>query len=138
MSFKKLKVYQKSYKLALDIFHISKSFPKQENYSLTDQIRRASRAICANIAEAYRARSYPKFFSSRIRIADSETSEMQVWIDFAKDCGYISQDVHQTLLDGYREVGKMLGTMVTYPERFVPRNYRISDEIFSAYEDDLE
>jgi len=121
MSFKKLKVYQKAYELAMDVFEASKSFPKEETYSLTDQMRRASRSICSNIAEAYRERTYPKFFASKIKGADAETSEMLVWIDFAEDCGYISDEVHQSLTERYKEVGKMLGSMASHPERFVPK-----------------
>ncbi|MEE9167003.1 MAG: four helix bundle protein [Candidatus Neomarinimicrobiota bacterium] len=121
MSFKKLKVYENAYQLAMDVFKVSKSFPKEETYSLTDQMRRASRSICANIVEAYRERTYPRFFSSKIRGADAETSEMLVWIDFAKDCGYISSEVHQSLGERYKEIGRMLGSMATHPERFIPR-----------------
>ena len=86
LGFKSLKVYQLAYKLALEIFEISKGFPKEEVYSLTDQIRRSSRSVCTNIAEAYRKRRYPKHFTSKISDADGEASETTVWLDFVFDC----------------------------------------------------
>ncbi len=90
MSFKNLLAYQKRFELAMEIFEISKYFPKEETYSLTDQIRRASRSTCANIAEAYRKRNYPKHFISKLADSDSENSETQVWLDFSEACKYIS------------------------------------------------
>lgn len=92
MSFKKLLAYQKAFELSMEIFELSKSFPKEETYSLTDQIRRSSRAICANMAEAYRKREYQKHFISKLTDADSENSETQVWIDFANSCKYINTE----------------------------------------------
>jgi four helix bundle protein len=121
MSFKELNVYQIAYKLAMDIFEITKTFPKEERYSLTDQVRRSSRSICSNIAEAYRKRRYPKHFSSKISDADSEASETTVWIDFAQSCGYIDDECRTTLLNQYNEVGKMLGGMANNPEKFLPK-----------------
>lgn len=120
-NFKDLKVYQLAYKLAMEIFHLSKSFPKEETYSLTDQIRRASRSVCTNIAEAYRKRRYPRHFTSKITDADSEASETTVWVDFARDCGYIVTTIHDSLLLRYEEVGRMLGSMADHPEKFVPK-----------------
>lgn len=119
--FKDLKVYKLSYKLAMDIFNISKKFPKEELYSLTDQIRRSSRSVCGNIAEAYRKRRYPKHFTSKITDADGEASETTVWLDFALDCGYITKEIHTPLIDDYEEVGKMLGSMANHPEKFLPK-----------------
>jgi four helix bundle protein len=120
-SFKSLKVYQMSYESALEIFEISKSFPKEEKYSLTDQIRRSSRSVCANLAEAYRKRRYPKNFTSKISDSDGEASETIVWIDFAYDCKYIDEDTKNKLIRKYEEVGKMLGAMANSPERFLPK-----------------
>lgn len=117
-----LKVYQLAYKLAMDIFNASKSFPKEEKYSLTDQIRRSSRSIAANIAEGFRKRQYPKMFVSKLADADGEATETQVWLDFARDCEYLSPKLHTALIKGYEEVGKMLGTMMSMPEKFMPRN----------------
>ncbi len=118
--YRDLKVYQLAYKLAMEIFNETKSFPKDERYSLTDQIRRSSRSVAANIAEAYRKRQYPKMFVSKLADSDGETTETQVWLDFARDCGYLSAERHDELMKSYEEVGKMLGSMMAHPERFAP------------------
>lgn len=115
-----LRVYQLAYRLAMEIFHLSKAFPKDERYSLTDQIRRSSRSIAANIAEGYRKRQYPNMFASKMADADAEATETQVWLDFARDCGYISSEKHADLINSYEEVGRMLGSMITAPEKFKP------------------
>jgi len=120
--FKSLKVYQMAYKLAMEIYHLSKSFPKEETYSLTDQIRRSSRSVCTNIVEGYRKRIYPKHFSSKMTDADGECSETIIWLDFAKDCTYISLKKHKELQEQYLEVGKMLGAMIENPKKFFPKN----------------
>jgi four helix bundle protein len=120
-SFKSLKVFQLSYELAMDIFEMTKNFPKEEKYSLTDQIRRSSRSVCSNIAEAYRKRKYPKNFTSKITDADGEASESIVWINFAFDCKYISEEIKEKLLKKYEEVGKMLGSMANNPEKFLTK-----------------
>ena len=117
-----LKVYQLAYKLAMDIFNISKSFPREEKYSLTDQIRRSSRSVAANIAEGFRKRQYPKMFVSELADANGEATETQVWLDFAHDSSYMSPNLHAELVKGYEEVGKMLGTIMSMPEKFMPRN----------------
>lgn len=119
-----LKVYQLAYKLAMDIFNATKLFPKEEKYSLTDQIRRSSRSIAANIAEGFRKRQYPKMFVSKLADADGESTETQVWLDFARDCEYMTPQLHAELVKGYEEIGKMLGTMMSMPEKFMPRNLR--------------
>ena len=119
-----LKVYQLAYKLAMDIFNASKSFPKEEKYSLTDQIRRSSRSIAANIAEGFRKRQYPKMFVSKLADSDGEAAETQVWLDFARDCEYMNPKLHAELIKGYEDVGKMLGSMMSMPEKFMPRNMR--------------
>jgi four helix bundle protein len=116
-----LKVYQLAYKLAMEIFHASKAFPKEEKYSLTDQMRRSSRSVAANIAEGLRKRQYPKMFVSKLADADGEATEAQVWLDFARDCEYLLPTRHSELVKGYEEVGKMLGTMMSMPEKFAPR-----------------
>lgn len=115
-----LKVYQLAYELAMDIFHLSKSFPKEETYSLTDQIRRSSRSVAANIAEGFRKRRYPNMFVNKLTDSDGEATETQVWLDFALDCGYMSKTNRDRLTDGYEQVGKMLGGMMKDPARFVP------------------
>ena len=113
-----LKVYQLAYRLAMEIFTLSKSFPKEERYSLTDQIRRSSRSVAANIVEAFRKRRYPNMFVSKLADADGEAAETQVWVDFAHDCGYLSQKKHDELIGGYEEVGRMVGGMMASPEKF--------------------
>jgi len=118
MSFKKLLSYQKAFELSMEIFELSKSFPKEETYSLTDQIRRSSRSICANIAEAYRKRLYPKHFISKLSDSDSENSETQVWIDFSFSCNYINSEQQQNLSTKSIEVGKLINFMINFPEKF--------------------
>lgn len=119
--FKSLKVYQLAFDLAMEIFKISKRFPKEETYSLTDQLRRASRSVCSHLAEGYRRRRYPKDFTSKISVADGEASETMVWIDFSFRCKYVSEQQHTSLIERYMEVGKMLGSMADNPEKFIPK-----------------
>lgn len=102
----------------MEIFTISKCFPKEEKYALTDQIRRSSRSVCANMAEGYRKRQYPAHFVSKISDCDGENSETVVWIDFAFACDYISEEMHQELIFKNEEVGKMLYHMIHHPERY--------------------
>ena len=118
---KSLRVYQLAYRFAMEIFEITKTFPKEERYSLTDQIRRSSRSVPANIAEGYRKRQYPNAFASKMSDADGEATETQVWLDVSKDCMYISSETHERLTLGYREVGNRLGHMIQHPEKFKPR-----------------
>ena len=120
--FRDLKVYKLAFKLAMEIYRESKHFPKEETYSLTDQIRRASRSVCTNIGEGYRKKRYPKLFISKMTDADGEGTETQVWIDFAAACGYISTELQQKWRSGYEEVGRMLGGMIAHPERFWQSN----------------
>ena len=96
--YKDLKVYQLAYKLAMEIFNESKSFPKEERYSLTDQIRRSSRSVATNIAEVFRKRQYPNMFVNKLSDSDAETAETQVWLDFSFDCGYLSQKRRDELI----------------------------------------
>jgi len=116
--FRDLKVYQLAYRLAMDVFEVTRTFPQEERYSLTDQIRRATRGVCQNIAEAYRKRRYPKHFVSKLSDSDAEVAETQVLLDFARDCGYMSVEKHRELATAYQEVGKMLHSMIERPERF--------------------
>lgn len=115
---KDLKVYRLAYRLAMQVFELSRSFLVEERYSLTDQARRSSRSVCANLAEGFRKRQYPNHFVSKLSDADSEATETQVWLDFALDCGYMSSDHHDELIEQYGEVGKMIGSMIAHPERF--------------------
>ena len=112
MSFMQMAVYEKSFALAMEVFEITKSFPKEERYSLTDQVRRSSRSVCANLAEAYRRRRYPAHFLSKLGDCDSENSETQVWIEFAYQCSYINEMRYKALQAQSTEVGKLLGSMI--------------------------
>jgi four helix bundle protein len=116
-----LKVSQLAYKLAMEIFYLSKTFPREEIYSLTDQIRRSSRSVAANIAEGFRKRRYPNMFVSKLTDCDGEATETQVWLDFAFDCGYLSKKNRDQLTSGYEEVGKMLWGMMADPGKFSPK-----------------
>ncbi len=120
-SAKDLIVYQKAYDLATQIFIASKSFPAQEKYSLTDQIRRSSRSVCANLREAWAKRRYEAHFVSKLTDADGENAETETWIDFAHDCKYLSQQDHALFADRCREVGAMLGSMINDPSSFILR-----------------
>ena len=115
-----LKVYQLAYRLAMRVFQESKTFPSEERFSLTSQIRRSSRSVAANIAEGFRKRQYPNMFVSKLADSDAEATETQVWLDFARDCGYLSTEKHKELLSQYEEIGRMLHAMIDHPERFAP------------------
>ena len=116
-----LKAYQLAYKLAMEIFHLSKAFPERRFIRLPDQIRRSSRSVAANLAEGFRKRRYPRMLVAKLTDCDGEATETQVWIDFAFDCGYLSQENHGRLTAGYEEVGRMLGGMMANPTSFAPR-----------------
>ena len=88
---------------------------------MTDQIRRSSRSVPANIAEGYRKRQYPNAFASKMSDADGEATETQVWLDVSRDCRYIDDSTHDRLITGYKEVGSMLGHMINNPTKFKPR-----------------
>jgi four helix bundle protein len=118
MDFKELLAYQKAFKLAMEIFVISKQFPKEETYSLTDQIRRSSRSTCTNLAEAYRKRKYPKHFISKLTDSDGENSETVVWLDFALACEYLNSEIHKSLYNECLEIGKLLNFMMNNPDKF--------------------
>ncbi len=118
MGFKKLLAYQKGFDLSMAIFEVSKSFPKEEKYALTDQIRRSSRSVCANIAESYRKRVYPKHFISKLTDSDAENSETQVWLEFALACDYINTEKFQFLSNSSEEVGKLIQYMINNPGKF--------------------
>ena len=117
-SFKELIVYQKAYKLAMEIFEISRDFPKEEKYSLTDQIRRSSRSVTSNIAESWAKRRYEKAFVSKLTDSLGEEYETENWLDYSKDCKYIQIEAHERLLSEYDEVRKMLISMINNPEKW--------------------
>lgn len=118
MRFQDLLAYQKSFALAMKIFEMTKSFPKEETYSLTDQIRRSSRGVAANIAESYRKRIYPRHFQSKLTDSDAENSETQVWIEFAYKCNYISIETYTVLIAESEEIGKLINYMILNPKKF--------------------
>ncbi len=117
-SFRDLELYKLSRQLSRGIFELSKKFPKEEMYSLTDQIRRSSRSIGAQIAEAWAKRRYEKHFVSKLTDADGEQLETQHWIETALDCSYISQEIADDLLRQYSSIGKMLNSMMQKAESF--------------------
>lgn len=121
-SFRDLTVYKKAFQLAMEIFEVSKGFPKDERYSLTDQIRRSSRGVCICIAEAYRKRNYSAYFVSKSSDADMENSETQSWLDFSRACTYITDDQFQDMLEKSEEVGKLLNHMIENPEKYIRKN----------------
>lgn len=110
--------YQKAYNLAMEIFELSKKFPPEEKYSLTDQLRRSTRSVCANLAEAFRRRRYTPYFISKLNDAETENAETEVWIDFARDCNYITTKEHADLITKNNEVGKLTWYMINNPEKF--------------------
>ena len=118
MGFRDLKVYQKAYRIALEIFETTKGFPKEERYSLVDQIRRSSRSVCTNIGEAYRKRRYPKHFIRKLSDSDSENTETQIWLDFSLSFKYINKKKYKDLISETEEVGKLLNFMINNPEKF--------------------
>ncbi|WP_167617179.1 four helix bundle protein [Maribellus sediminis] len=120
--FRKLTVYKKAFDLAMEIFEITKAFPAQEKYELTDQIRRSSRAVCRAIGEGYRKRQYPKHFSSKMSDSDMENTETQVSLDFALKCEYISKVEYNSLIEKSEEVGRRLNHMIENPEKYLPRS----------------
>jgi four helix bundle protein len=114
-----LQVYQKAFTTAMDLFELSKAFPKEETYSLTDQIRRSSRSVCANLAEAWRKRRYQAAFISKRSDSESEAAETQVWIEFAVKCCYLNRDPAESLYRAYDDVLRTLVGMITHPETWV-------------------
>jgi four helix bundle protein len=113
-----LEVFQLAFEQAMDIFGLSKEFPREEVYSLTDQIRISSRSVCTNLGEGYRKRQYPSHFISKISDADMENTETQIWLRFALECGYISSDVYDPMLKRYNSIGKLLNHMISHPEKY--------------------
>ena len=118
LSFKDLRVYKLAFELQQEIFEVSKRFPAEERYALTDQIRRASRSIGANISEAWQKRRYIAHFVSKLTDADGEQAESQHWLDTAAACDYISGDQRKAVLEKCLRVGQMLGAMMAKPETF--------------------
>ena len=117
-TFRELIAYQKGFMLSMEIFKISMRFPKDEKYGLTSQIRRSSRSVCSNIAEAYRKRKYEAHFLSKLSDADMENTETKVWLDYSLECKYISDQEYNRLMEKADEVGRLLNYMMEHPEKF--------------------
>ena len=113
-----LKVYQQARAAARRVFELSRKFPKEEQYSLTDQIRRCSRSVCGNLAEAWRKRRYPNAFVSKLNDSEGEAAETQVWLEFAVECKYVDRDDAATLYRDYDKILGMLVTMINGPENW--------------------
>lgn len=118
MRFQDLLAYKKSFNLSMEIFEVSKKFPSEEKYSLTDQIRRSSRSISANLAESSRKIRYPKHFISKLSDSDAENAETQAWLEYAFACNYITSEVFDELTNQSLEVGKLINYMINNPEKF--------------------
>jgi len=118
--YRELRVYQLAFETALRIFEISKKFPAEERYSLTDQIRRSSRAVCSNIAEAWRKRRYPASFVSKLSDSDAESAETAVWLDFCQAFSYITDKDHAELADRYDHICSQLALMMREPGKWCP------------------
>ena len=122
-SAKDLRVYKKAYDLAMAIFRLSKTWPGEEKFSLTDQIRRSSRSVCANLREAWAKRRYKAHFVSKLTDADGENAETDTWLDLARDCGYLSATDHNQLTKECKEIGAMLGSMLNTPGPFFIKDH---------------
>ena len=115
---KDLRVYQASFQAAMAIYQLSKSFPSEEKFSLTDQVRRSSRSVCANLAEAFRKRRYPKNFVSKLSDCEAEAAETHVWLDFALACDYLTIEEYEKLYKEYDMILGMLVRMIVEPEKW--------------------
>jgi four helix bundle protein len=114
-----LDVYKKAFDVAMLIYDASKSFPKEETYSLTDQARRSSRSVCANLAEAWRKRRYSAAFIAKLSDSESEAAETQVWLEFAVKCGYLDRKLATQVYQAYDQILRMIVTMINKPESWV-------------------
>lgn len=114
-----LKLYQKAFAAAQEIFQLSTLFPREETYSLTDQIRRSSRSVCANTAEAWRKRRYAAAFVAKLNDAEAEAAETQTWLEFAMDCGYMEREIARRLFAEYDEIIAIIVSLINDPDRWV-------------------
>nr|MDZ8058413.1 four helix bundle protein [Nostoc sp. EkiNYC01] len=117
-----LEVYQMAFNTAMQIFELSKKFPVEEKYSLTDQIRRASRSVCANFAEAWRKRRYEGAFIAKLSDSEAEAAETQTWIEFAVQCHYIDVETGRNLYKAYNSILGMLVTMIHNSDKWIISN----------------
>jgi four helix bundle protein len=113
-----LRVYKISFATAQKIYKLTKKFPSEEKYSLTDQIRRSSRSVAANIAEAFRTRRYPAAFISKLGLSEGEAAETQVWLEFSEACEYISIDTYNELYNEYERIIGMIVNMIRFPDKW--------------------
>jgi four helix bundle protein len=119
--FRELRVYQAAMDAALRIFEITKKFPPEEKFSLTDQLRRSSRSVCANLAEAWRKRRYEAAFVAKLNDSEAEAAETQVWLEIASRSGYLKQDIFNELDATYESIQSMLIKMITEPSKWTIR-----------------
>ena len=117
--FKDLRVYQLAFQSSFGIFCLTKKFPNDEKFEMTSQIRRSSRSVCTNIVEAYRRRRYKDYFISKLNDAETENAETLVWLDFSKDCKYLSIEEFEKLSSLNTEVGKLIWYMINNPDKFL-------------------
>lgn len=117
-TFRDLIVYKKAFALAMEIFDLVKKYPKEEKYSLIDQIIRSSRSVCACLAESYRKRRYVVHFISKLTDSDMENTETQAWLDFSLACKYITQEKYNDLINKSEEVGRLLQDMIANPGKY--------------------
>jgi four helix bundle protein len=115
---KETKVYRLAFGQAMEIFELTKKFPREETYSLTDQIRRSSRSVCICLLEAYRKKRYPAHFVLKVTDSDSENSETSGWLDFSLACKYVSQEIHEKFILRNNEIGKLLNHMINNPDKY--------------------
>lgn len=127
-SYKELHVYQNAMQAAMEIFELTKRFPREEKYSLVDQIRRSSRSVCANIAEAWRKRRYKAAFISKLSDSETEACETQVWIEIARRCGYLDVTVEEKLDGEYNQIIGQLVRMIEEPEKWLIRTKKTETE----------
>ncbi len=118
-SYKELRVYQQAMDLAMEIFHLIKAFPKEEKYSLVDQILRSSRSVCTNIAEAWRKRRYKAAFIAKLSDAETEACETQVWLEFSLRCGYLNYETAHRLDQEYDQVLAQIVSMITGADKWL-------------------
>ena len=114
-----LEVFQLAFKAAMQIYVITKSFPRAETYSLVDQMRRSSRSVCANLSEAWRRRRYPAAFKNCLNLAEAEAAETQVWISFGKECGYLTDTQTDSLLQSYDHVLGKIVKMIKHSDKWI-------------------
>ena len=121
-SHKELNVFQMAFKSSMELFILTKSFPKEEVYSLTSQVRRSSRSVSANLAEAFRKRRYEKSFVAKLSDCEAEAAETQVWLDYSLECGYLTKDSYEKLFNEYDKIIGKLVVMMRYPEKWSQQN----------------